>query len=325
MPYFRAALSICLLAVAGVACATDISGTYVGLYSNAADLMQIVERPDGSILGRFEEVILTESGTGINRMNASVSGAVGGNTVALTIKPAEFMGGTIPVSGTIDGDTLRLSGGANGGNFDAVMQRSTESEFTKQEQRLIAEANHEAILQSAKKTVARNRKNIAQVTERMREISRGAAIHIKRLANAPATCGEFTKRMESALAREEYFPARSYARSQLDYAVSSVDFYSNLWHDDLQRVELSYGYSNGKIDLSKSLADQIATARASCGALGWGVSLLCKNFFVAQTHFQSTESLLEAEFAAAESAWHSEHAKQNVIHQKADALNISGL
>lgn len=82
-----------LLAAGRVASAGNPSGTYVGLYTNAADLLQIVERPDGSLLGHFEQVILSADGIGINRLNASVSGAVNGETLVLTLRPADVDAG----------------------------------------------------------------------------------------------------------------------------------------------------------------------------------------------------------------------------------------
>jgi hypothetical protein len=318
---FRSLAAVWLFLGGADAYAGNISGTYVGLYTNAADMLQIVERPDGSILGRFEQVILTAAGTSIDRMNASVSGAVSGNTVVLTLKPAEFMGGTIPMSGMIEGDAVRLSGGANGGSFNVVAQRSTESAFAEQAQRLIARANQTSAFQAEEKAVAKDRKDIVQVTQRMRDISNSATVHIKRSAAAPAVCAEYTKKMEVALAKEGGFPPGSYARSQLDYAVSSIAFNFNLWHDGLQRVEFWYGYSNGKIVLGKNLKDQISSAQVSCSAPGWAISPLCKNFFAEYAGFQTTNSQLEEGFTAAEAAWHAEHAKQKTIEKQADALS----
>ncbi len=317
----RILLSAWLLTSGAAAYAANISGTYVGLYSNAAELLQIVERPDGSILGHFEQVILSSKGTKTTTMNAEVSGAASGDTLVVTLKPAEFLGGTIPLSGSIDGDTLRLSGGANGGSFNVVARRSTEAVFNQRVQQLTAQANQMAALQTEEDAVAKARENIVQVIKQMRDISNSATVHIKRAAAAPAVCAEYTQKMEMALAKEGGYPPGSYARSQLDYAVSSIAFNFNLWHDSLQRVEFSYGYSNGKIALDKNLKDQISSAQVSCSAPGWAVSPPCKNFFVALTNFQSTNNQLEQGFTVAEAAWHAEHAKQEAIEKQADALS----
>ena len=56
-------LACFLAALTSTAFAGNISGTYVGLYSNAAELLQIMERPDGSILGRFQQVIFVANAT----------------------------------------------------------------------------------------------------------------------------------------------------------------------------------------------------------------------------------------------------------------------
>lgn len=316
----RIALSVWFLAFTGAACAANLSGTYVGLYSNAAELLQIVERPDGSILGHFEQVMLSSNGNNTTTMNAEVSGAASGATIVLTLKPAEFLGGTIPLSGSMDGDTLRLSGGANGGSFSVVAKRSTDSVFNQRVQQLIAQANQAAALHTESVAIAKDRENVVQVTKRMRAISKDAMVHVKRLAGAPAYCAGYTQKMETTLAKEGSFPSGSYARNQLDYAVSSLAFNFNLWHDDLQRVELSFGYSDGAIMLGSNLKAQIASAQGSCSAPKWAASPLCKNFSASYTNFKSTMSQLGQGFTAAETAWHAEHAKQQAIEKQADAL-----
>lgn len=163
----RSVIACFLVALTSMAFAGNISGTYVGLYTNAADLLQIVERPDGSILGRFEQVIFVSNATKIDQTNNSFTGAVSGNTIVLTLKSSEFLGGTTPMSGTIQGDAIQLSGGSDGNSFNLVVKRSAESVFTQQVQRLTAQANQTAAIDATQKSLARAKKTTEHVTQWM--------------------------------------------------------------------------------------------------------------------------------------------------------------
>lgn len=301
--------------------AGNISGTYVGIYTNAADMLQIVEQPDGSIIGRFEQVILITPKAEIQRMNALVSGAISGNTLVLTLKPAEFLGRTIPMSGTINRDVISLSGGSNGGSFSFVAKRSPESTFIKQVENLVGQASRAQELRAEQKSLEEDRKNIAHVTQRFRDISSNAAVHIKRASAAPAICAEYTKKMSAALTREGKYPRGSYARSQIQYEISSIAFNFGLWHDGLQRVEWSHGYNDGKIVLGQSLKAQITKAQQTCSHPDWAVSQFCKDFLSAHTNFESTLEQLRSGFDSAEAAWHAEYVKQKELQKRAASLN----
>lgn len=315
----RATLSVWLLAAAGVACAANISGTYVGLYSNAAESLQIVEQPDGSILGHFEQVIFSSEGTKTT-MNAGVSGAVSGNTLVLTLKPAEFMGGAIPLSGSIDGDTLRLSGGANGGSFTVTAQRSTEAVFNQRVQQLTAQADQTSRMQAEQKANEKERKDIGDLTQWMRDYSQRAADHLQRLPKTPQTYADVTSKMKAALEKEESLPAGSSARDQVDSFIGTIASQFDSLFADLQFAGSSFGYSDGKITNS-GLPEAILRAQAYCGIAPHRTDPICDSFRAAYASYQDTVKQLETLFTAAGSAWNAEHVKQKAIEKQADALS----
>lgn len=319
-PILRVTFSVWLLAVAGVACAANISGTYVGLYSNAAELLQIVERPDGSILGHFEQVMLSSKGTKTTTMNAGVSGAVSGDTLVLTLKPAEFMGGTIPLSGSIDGDTLRLSGGANGGSFTVNAQRSTEAVFNQRVQQLTAQAGQTSLMQAEQAANEKERKDIWKLTQWMRDYSQSAAVHLQRLPKTPRAYAAFTEKMQAVLSREIQEPPNSVARSQTDVAIIQFGIQFGTWHYGLQSVESSFGYSDGKITNSGA-PKAVLRAQAYCGIGTHKADPICDSFRVAYASYQDTVKQLEPLFITAETAWHKEHAKQETIETQARSLS----
>lgn len=316
---FRTTLFVWLFAAAGVACAANISGTYVGLYSNAAESLQIVEQPDGSILGHFEQVMFSSEGTKTT-MNAGVSGAVSGNTLVLTLKPAEFMGGTVPLSGSIDGDTLRLSGGANGGSFTVTAQRSTEAVFNQRVQELTAQADQNSQRQAEQKANEKERKDIENLTQRMQDYSQHAVDYLQRLPKVPIACAKFTEKMRAALSSEIEYPPNSVARSQINIAITQLGIQFETGHYNLQSVESSFGYSDGEITDPGALK-AISRAQTYCGIAPHRTTPICDSFRAAYASYQDTVKQLEPLFIAAETAWRTERAKQEAIEKQANALS----
>jgi len=83
------------------------------------------------VTGRWEQVVLQPDLT-IQDINAAISGAAYEQTIAVTLKGIEFLAGTVPISGTLEGSTLRLAGGANGTSFVLLLTRSTQEDFQDQ-------------------------------------------------------------------------------------------------------------------------------------------------------------------------------------------------
>jgi hypothetical protein len=232
------------------------------------------------------------------------------------------MGGTIPFSGSIDGDTLRLSGGANGGSFTVNAQRSTEAVFNQRVQQLTAQAGQTSLMQAEQAANEKERKDIGNLTGWLQNYSRLASVHLQRLPKVPQTCSAVTSKMEAALEKEESLPAGSYARGQVDYFIGTLNYQFNSLHYDLQSVESSFGYSDGKITNSGA-PEAILRAQAYCGFDHHPITLGpdCANFQVANTAYQADVKQLETLFTAAESAWNAEHVKQKAIEKQADALS----
>ena len=127
------------------ALARNISGTYVAKGPNSAFLIQVVETENGSLSGRFEQIVLPAGTDKLQSMNATITGAVNNQTIVLTIKPAEFLGGTIAASGSIQGNLLHLTGGGSE-NFVLNLARSSEADF---DQQVALLSNHAQMIQNA--------------------------------------------------------------------------------------------------------------------------------------------------------------------------------
>src|SRR6266481_9487753 len=100
---------LAFLLIAWSATAASISGTYVGTVPNSTALVQLVQTNDRQVTGRWEITNLQPSGK-LETNSFLVTGASDGTTVVLSLKPSALLSDSLTLSGTVDGDTLRLSG-----------------------------------------------------------------------------------------------------------------------------------------------------------------------------------------------------------------------
>ncbi len=128
------------VALSSPASAENISGTYVGSSSNGAFLVEIVQIDGGQLTGRYRQVLLKPSGQ-IADTNAALSGAIDNGMVVITIEPTDFLSASITISGTFDGQALRLSGGRNGATISLNLINADEGSFRAQVANLTDKAN----------------------------------------------------------------------------------------------------------------------------------------------------------------------------------------
>lgn len=88
---------------------SGLSGTYVSASPPSAEMIFMVQTPDGRITGRLESMTLDEAGK-TSGSSFTLEGAGDGSTVMLTIRSTLLSLGSPPsLSGVIDGDVLNLS------------------------------------------------------------------------------------------------------------------------------------------------------------------------------------------------------------------------
>lgn len=88
---------------------SGLSGTFVSASPRSAEMIIMVQTPDGRITGRLESMTLDDAGK-TSASSFTLEGAGDGSTVMLTIRSTLLSLGSPPsLSGTIDGDVLELS------------------------------------------------------------------------------------------------------------------------------------------------------------------------------------------------------------------------
>ena len=105
---FSLALILTVIATPSLA-QSGLSGTYVSASPRSAEMIFMVQTPDGRITGRLESMTLDEAGK-TSGSSFTLEGAGDGSTVMLTIRSTLLSLGSPPsLSGVIDGDVLDLS------------------------------------------------------------------------------------------------------------------------------------------------------------------------------------------------------------------------
>ena len=312
------------------ASAEDLSGTYIGKASNGAFLVQLVETGDGHLTGRYEQVLLQPDGK-INDMNAVITGAVDRQTVVVTIKPSEFLSGTIAASGTIEGRLLHLSGGGDGGSLNLNLLRSDEADFRAQVASLTEQArqiNDTRLRQEAAQRQAKIKTdqtaNLQSLTQRMIAFTTKADAALPKFAPAEQRYHDITQRMRGALAREQSIYGEgqaSVARGQISVAINQDAIEANQLHIGIGSSYQSFDFQVGQMERESAGASQgcrgarAATASAPVPGGYETRNAACLRFFGAAKEYERRVSDLRAAFSKAKAIWNAERQKQEQIVQ----------
>lgn len=314
--------SIFYLAVASVAAivsptfAAGISGTYVGSSPDGAFLVEVVETNDGQLTGRYEQVLLQSSGK-LADTNAALSGAANNGTVVITIKPTEFLSGSITISGTFDGRALHLAGGGNGTTLSLNLVSADESVFRTQVANLTNVANqiHQAGLDADALAKARN------FIKLMDAFSAHADAQLKQFAPTEQNLQNITDQMRLALAREQATLGdgqASVARSQISVWISQAEVSASQIHNG---IDAAYRDFDGK---SAPILTKLTTAIPGCYAIVSGTMVIsdstpanvgmlkstCVKVLDSAKSFQAKVASVRQSFARIAGVWNEEHQKQ---------------
>jgi hypothetical protein len=316
------------------ASAKDLSGTYIGKASNGAFLVQLVETGDGHLTGRYEQVLLQPGGK-IDDMNAVITGAVDGQTVVVTIKPSEFLSGTIAASGTIEGRLLHLSGGGNGGSLNLNLLRSDEVDFRAQVAVLTEQArqiNNARLQQEAAQRQAKieadQRANLQSLTQRMIVFTTKADATLPKFAPMEQRYHDITQRMRGALAREQSIYGggqASVARGQISVAINQAAIQANQIHIGVGASYQTFDFDIGQLNRESAGASQgcrgahVATDTAPVPVKYEARNAACLRFFDVTKDYEQRVSDLRAAFSKAETIWSAERREQDQIVQESNA------
>ena len=206
-------------------------------------------------------------------MNAVITGAADGQTVVVTIKPSEFLSGTIAASGTIEGRLLHLSGGGNGGNLNLNLLRSDEADFRAQVAALTEQARQidnarlqQEAAQRKAKIEADQLANLQSLTQRMIVFTTKADAILPKFAPVEQRYHDITQRMRGALAREQSIYGggqASVARGQISVAINQAAIQANQIHIGVGSSYQTFDSGSGQLSRNRRALARAAVAHMS--------------------------------------------------------------
>jgi hypothetical protein len=256
-------------------------------------LLQIIEKPDGSIIGHYEESDFSNKGKE-SSLDASVSGAVNNDIIIVKLK-SEAMFGELTLSGSVVGDTLRISG-EKGVNIE--VKRGSESFYTQWLQGLRRDAEFK-----------KEREETKKITKWMKNYSSEVTKNLAGLSKAQEKFTELTKKIQSRIERITSEPKNSEVRSQNEAEISTLRAYFNMDKADMERSEVSFGYSSGAINIPDA-EKKISIAQSYCRFIRQGSDDVCDAFRLSFAEYQNSAKQLAVMFSNSEAAWQAESDKQ---------------
>lgn len=312
------------------ALADGISGTYVGKGDNSAFLVQIVQADDGHLTGRYEQVVLQPDGK-IEDMNAAITGATDGKTVAATIKPSELLAGSFAVSGTIQGRVLHLTGGGNGSNLTLNLLETNEADFRTQVAILTNKGNQISKTRTEQEAAQRQAKleadwlaSLQNLMQRMDAFTSKADVELTKFTPTEQHYRAITARMRTALAREQSIYGggqASVARGQISVAINQAAIEANQIHIGVGSSYQSFDFQAGQLQRESADAGQgchgahAATDSTPVPVQYRARNAACLRFSDVAKEYEQRVSDLRAAFSKAEAIWQAERHEQEQIVQ----------
>ena len=303
---------------AGPAYADDISGTYVGTGANSAFLIQIVETSGGQLTGRYEQTLLEPSGGKLDQTTFSMTGASNGQTIAVTMRGAQLLSGSITASGTIQGSLLHLSGSGTGGNVDLNLTKSDEITYKMQIAKLSLRGRQVIEFAAKAELLAR----LDKLTQDMATDSGAAEAQLDKFSPIEQRFRALTEMMDKALTRQRSIFGGSQAflaRGQIGVEINQGGVEAEQLHVSLQDAGRDMA---AKLQpLVSSANDLIARCTSNEMKSDAGYHAACALLFKTGKTFQENVEKLRAAFDHAEKVWVEEHAKQLAIIRAADVAS----
>lgn len=218
-------IPVTLLCAVAPAMAASWSGLYLGYYRNNSYIaLQLVETKEGGVIGRYRQVVITESGAKAD-VDAPVSGAVQGDQVVGRIERSWIQGGVLAFSGTRTNSGIRLSGGDGlQGNLISSTERDEQVAIAELVSRAKQAANVERAATAQQDADRRAKSGLADIGTALRQAEEFQA----KGAETVTALSKVPTHYEAVIARQEKMAAHArtlrdgVARSQVSVAMTQL-------------------------------------------------------------------------------------------------------
>lgn len=239
-------LSVCFIAAMVLlsGCQREISGKYIGKFTNGVWWLQLVRTPDNHLTGQLETSVLNADGR-IERQTVSITGAVNGANVTISAKQLGF--DVLTLSGTLDGNKLTLTGGQPS---PMVLTRSDLSDYQRQINTVNTQAQQVLAAQQAAAARQENERilndfiaMVDQLVNKMQNFTSEADVHLGSFPGAEDRYRAITAKMTEYVNRERQLsgdPSAGVARGQLDLAANQASIDTDQLHNSAQSLRASF-------------------------------------------------------------------------------------
>jgi hypothetical protein len=225
-------------------CQREISGTYIAKFTDGVYWLQLVRTPDNHLTGQLETLVLGKDGK-IERETVPVIGAVNAGNV--TISASQLGLQVVTLSGTLDGDTLTLTGGQPS---PIVLTRSDLSDYQRQvntlnaqSQGILAAKDAAAVRQRTERTQQTFISEIDRIVGRMQKFDSEADVHLSRFPGVEQRYHAITAKMTEYVSRERQLAGNqnaTVARGQLSVAASQASINADQLHNSAQSLQSTF-------------------------------------------------------------------------------------
>ncbi|MEK7946695.1 hypothetical protein WKR98_18245 [Pigmentiphaga sp. YJ18] len=315
---------LALLGAVAPATAASWSGLYMGYYrDNGYIALQLLETKEGSVVGRYRQVVVTENGAKAD-FDAPVSGAVQGSQIVGRIERPWAQGGVIAFSGTRTNSSIRLSGGDG-------LQGNLASSSERDEQMIISELASRAkqaanATRAAKAQLNANRLaksglvDIDTALKQAREFQIRGTETVSALAKIPALYEAVSDRLEKMAAHARTLHD-GVARSQVSVAMTQLMVEGLIGTNvKVENSESNARAAHDRVESSLSTAKTICTQRTSKGLYETEYHAKCQLVLPATEAVGKLFQKMEALFKRLDSAFKTTEARSNTLIAEVDEL-----
>lgn len=323
MSLARFTLAALLCAVAP-AMAANWSGLYLGHSRNNGYIaLQLVETKEGSIVGRYRQVVVTENGPKTD-FDAPVSGAVQRDQVVGRIERTWIQGGVIAFSGTRINSGIRLSG-SDGlqGHLTSSTERDEQATISELVSRAKQAANATRAAKAQQDADKRARSGLTDIDNALRQAEefqvRGAET-VAALGKVPAHYDAVTAQHEK-MAMHARTLRDGVARSQVSVAMTQLTVEGLIGTNvKVARSESSARAARDRVARSLSVAKTTCTQRDSKGPYETEYLAKCQLVLPAASVAGKLSQEMEELFNRLNAAFKTAEARSNALTAKVDAL-----
>ncbi len=319
------ALPAAVLLHAAPAWAANLSGIYVASSDSASFYLQLVESPDGRIVGRFKQVSIGRDHK-LSTLDVPVSGATHNEQFVGKLEAGWMQGGDSAISGRRIPGGIQITGA---GGLRASLRPGTEDDEARAVERLQREARRAIAAADAQRDHEKNVQALQQQVEMLRRVltttvayAEDGSYSYRRFTANPARYEGATSKLESILANIKATPGRSGEamgrRSQLDASM----MHTTIDQMEHPQIEVQRGYE-ASMRGWKNLESQLAAAQTACGNPPpsrldtTAFNRLCAEVPKATELLATAGERSKTEYGKIHGVYQQELAKQKILHDEA--------